>query len=326
MGKPWTNEALLYEMYVEERMSQLEIAEKLGCGDSTISNWLREYDIKRPWRDESIMRELYEDRMMSHPQIAEELDCGVPTVEEWMSKHGIEGRDTGTAVSVEAFGKETYQKLHDEQYLRELYHERRLSSPEIAEKIGCSEPALSVRFSEYGIEMRDRSTRTSLGAVSQETHEALRDADLMEKLYVEQEMSLHDLADELDCSFSTVRTWLNNHEIPLRTWAEAALSGEDHPWWKENTDYYGPNWDEQRTKRRERDDRECVVCTMTMAEHIKWTGDALHVHHIRPRSEFIDEDGTYDYERGNRLNNLVTLCATCHRKWEGVPLRPQKPT
>ncbi|WP_206536580.1 HNH endonuclease [Halorubrum tebenquichense] len=56
---------------------------------------------------------------------------------------------------------------------------------------------------------------------------------------------------------------------------------------------------------------------MSNGEHHDEWGEDLHVHHI---TRF----GAFDsYQKANRLENLVTLCRSCHLgKWEGIPLRP----
>jgi 5-methylcytosine-specific restriction endonuclease McrA len=101
-------------------------------------------------------------------------------------------------------------------------------------------------------------------------------------------------------------------------------SGPDAPIWNEDSvGWYGPNWQEKRAKRVERDGHQCVVCKMSNEEHKEEYGRALNVHHIQPLSSFREEDERVDYDRANRLENLITLCCKCHGRWEGIPLRPQ---
>ncbi len=64
---------------------------------------------------------------------------------------------------------------------------------------------------------------------------------------------------------------------------------------------YGPNWKAQRALARARD-RVCQTCQST---------HPLVVHHIR---FFVD---CADYHEANRLENLVTLCRTCHMRLHG---------
>lgn len=64
---------------------------------------------------------------------------------------------------------------------------------------------------------------------------------------------------------------------------------------------YGDNWDEQREKALERDCYTCRIC-----------GDqreVLHVHHFTDLRGF---EG--DWQNGNLLDNLITLCRCCHMK------------
>jgi len=107
-------------------------------------------------------------------------------------------------------------------------------------------------------------------------------------------------------------------------WVSHNNRGKDHPNWKGgHSNGYGANWSEQREKRLEKDGYECVVCGMSNGEHREQHDAGLHVHHIQRKESFRHDDGTLDYERANRLENLVTLCFKCHGRWEGIPLRPQ---
>lgn len=101
---------------------------------------------------------------------------------------------------------------------------------------------------------------------------------------------------------------------------QPGLTGEDNPRWKGGKEnYYGPNWREQRRKARGRDNYTCQDCGVDESELDR----QLDVHHIRRIAWFKEEYGKPEwYELGNALDNLISLCGTCHHKWEGVPLRP----
>lgn len=95
--------------------------------------------------------------------------------------------------------------------------------------------------------------------------------------------------------------------------------GERNPMWAGGgVDYYGPNWPDQRRKALERDGYKCRICGMTDATHRDRCGKGLHVHHIIRFTTF----GVEQYERANRLGNLVTMCIPHHNQWEGVPVVP----
>ena len=86
-------------------------------------------------------------------------------------------------------------------------------------------------------------------------------------------------------------------------------SGSEHRDWKGGTtDYYHPNWRDIREEIIKRDGKACRVCEESEKR--------LCVHHIRPRSEYVD-DGEYNYESACSSRNLITLCNSCHMKFEG---------
>lgn len=91
------------------------------------------------------------------------------------------------------------------------------------------------------------------------------------------------------------------------------VSGEEEGvpvWIRKRMEQYGPNWFDQRQEVLDRDGLQCRACDVGDDEV------GLHVHHIRPKKEFVDGD-ELDYMGANRMSNLVTLCPTCHTMFEG---------
>jgi DEAD/DEAH box helicase domain-containing protein len=75
---------------------------------------------------------------------------------------------------------------------------------------------------------------------------------------------------------------------------------------------YGPNWREQRAKALARDRGRCQQCGAP-----ERPGRNHDIHHIRPFREFTVLVGTGQaYLQANALDNLVTLCSSCHRQAE----------
>lgn len=71
---------------------------------------------------------------------------------------------------------------------------------------------------------------------------------------------------------------------------------------------YGPNWQTQRKLALERDNFACRMCGASREETI------LHVHHVRPFREFGYVRGQNEhYLEANRVENLLTVCPSCHR-------------
>ena len=89
-------------------------------------------------------------------------------------------------------------------------------------------------------------------------------------------------------------------------------------WWDEPILDYGPNWQEQRGHVRARDGYRCTVCGA--AETPARQHD---VHHRVPFRFFgyipgPPPLGNQAYLEANRLENLTTLCRTCHRRAEMI--------
>jgi DEAD/DEAH box helicase domain-containing protein len=74
----------------------------------------------------------------------------------------------------------------------------------------------------------------------------------------------------------------------------------------------GPNWAEQRDRARGRDGFRCQSCGAP-----ERPGRQHDVHHLRPFREFGYVPGqNARYVEANRLENLITLCSSCHRRAE----------
>lgn len=117
-------------------------------------------------------------------------------------------------------------------------------------------------------------------------------------------------------------SWLNAlNDAGFQTdFIDQLKRGEEHPNWEpDTTDRYGSGWTVKKKREvRKRDGYECQVCGLSQQEHLEKLGARLNVHHIIPARKFDDA------EARNSPDNLVTLCRSCHSKWEGIPLRPQR--
>jgi DEAD/DEAH box helicase domain-containing protein len=75
---------------------------------------------------------------------------------------------------------------------------------------------------------------------------------------------------------------------------------------------YGPNWDEQRRRVRERDHYRCRNCGRA-----ETPGREHDVHHVLPFRTFDYRPGLNEnYLAANALANLITLCPECHHQLE----------
>jgi len=111
--------------------------------------------------------------------------------------------------------------------------------------------------------------------------------------------------EPLDLPPSELQTtgyWLTLTEETLSHLRDAGI-------WSNDPNDYGPDWQKIRAAVRKRDQFKCQVCgaAETNREH--------DVHHKTPFRAFI-QNGVINREQANRLENLTTLCSTCHHKVE----------
>ena len=95
-------------------------------------------------------------------------------------------------------------------------------------------------------------------------------------------------------------------------WLSEAFTGEGHPNWEGGTEAnYGRGWNRVRRGALERDDHECVICGTDREE----LGRNPDVHHVVPVRAFVETPATTEAD-AHYLENLVSLCPSCHRKAE----------
>lgn len=99
-------------------------------------------------------------------------------------------------------------------------------------------------------------------------------------------------------------------------WKAKNWAGKNAPNWRGGSfPYRGPTWNSQKRAALERDKYICQHCGKGRTPDTG--GVRLEVHHIVPFRQFGFVPGQNDADfQAHELDNLVTLCATCHRKSE----------
>jgi 5-methylcytosine-specific restriction endonuclease McrA len=106
------------------------------------------------------------------------------------------------------------------------------------------------------------------------------------------------------CDRSCYRRWLSTRRREEGVW-----SGADNPNWRpeaNSPETYGSGWSRARRQALERDDYRCQHCGVTRDD----LGQNPDVHHQVPVGAFEDT------QEAHRLENLVTLCRSCHLRAE----------
>lgn len=310
-GQAWQQRKVLKKLYTDQQLSQSEIADKLGCTRSTVARWLRKHDIgtreradpnaqgDTPWRNEETLRRLYVSKGMSLEAIGEKLGCHGTTVARWLRNHEIEVRDHGT------YQEPKHPKLADGEWLEEQYHGEHRTTADIAVELGVSPSNVRRWMKKSDIELRDQLPK----------YPELDDEEKLREWYKEEMLDTTEIANRIGCSQGAVCHHMERLGVERRSQDE--LEGELSPRWKGGySENRGTDWPALRKRALKADDYQCQGCGTSEEDHRKEHGVGLHVHHIRPVTEF-DEPADAD-----TVDNLVPLCRDCHPKWEGIPLRP----
>lgn len=117
------------------------------------------------------------------------------------------------------------------------------------------------------------------------------------------------------CSYKCQIDWISNNE-ERKAKISAAFSGDKHPNWQggkariNSISRRGTGWQKARRSALKRDGFSCRECGCTNEQSVERFGRGLDVDHVIPFHNFTNS------QKANRLSNLVTRCASCHRKDE----------
>jgi transposase-like protein len=222
--KEWLN-----KQYHECGKKIAEIAEDIDVHNSTIRRWMDKYDIERryedpkgnvvPLKNHDWIKKQYCESRRSVNDIADELGTTVDTVIKWMDKHGIERR---SPAETQSDGNPV--PLREADWLREQYHQQGKTTTEIAEELSVSQRAVWNWMERHDIDRRSMAEINTDGDVA-----PLRNAEWLREQYCGEGRSSPDIADELDVAPTTVRRWMEQHEIGRRDMSEAKAEGDVVP-------------------------------------------------------------------------------------------------
>lgn len=267
----------------------------------------RNQDLDQPWRDKDRLRKLYVQKEMSLRAISDKWDCSHNTVRRWVENFSFDKRDKR--------GHYDDPLYRDCGFLKREYLEEERSAGEIAERFDCTSQTIIYWLKKHDIPRRGRDEPVD--------NPPWQDEEKLRRLYWERGLESPEIADKFGCTAACIWKWLVYYGIDRRR-PGAYRFGREHPNWKENrTDIrYSLEWSERREDVLKRDGYTCAIpsCQVTDEEQFDKIGFGLNVHHIVPLREFQGEDGEIDYEKSDAMGNLISLCHTHHRMYEGVPL------
>ena len=131
-----------------------------------------------------------------------------------------------------------------------------------------------------------------------------QDKQWLERRYVEQRRSIHDIAEDCGVSYHTIRKWLTRHQLTEPGRGRFSASNFWRGGGSPERSAIG-RWTTQVAPKVHAVNRwTCQLCARR--------ADELHCHHIIP--VWADES------KARELRNLATLCGPCHRRVTGNEL------
>lgn len=231
------------------------------------------------------------------------------------------------------------KKYRSEEWLTEQYYEKDRTIKDIAESLGVDHttvskwrrklnvpkpskqieiecPVCSESFSRYKSEV-ERANHANV--CSRECHYKARERGIIQRTvdggYNTSETVYERTCEQCDSAFKTTAAedyifcsrdcFLSAHSERMR--------GKNNPAYIDGSSYdkrgnHGSDWKQQREKCYKRDNYECQrcgdKCVSRRDMNAQNSGKIIQAHHI-------------EKEEGNQLQNLITLCATCHGEVEG---------
>jgi len=223
----------LQEQYHENKLLQAEIGEKCGVCAVTVGNWMRRHDIERRdrghvssdarYRDAEWLHEQYHENELSQAEIANKCGIDQTTVSRWMRRHDIERRHINCRTGVGIVAEDGYQMWHESSLSKHVLIHRLLAVAEYGFDAVCD---MEVHH-QNGIKWDNRPDNIEVLTPSEHrSHHACeqfasddtrhRDAGWLKEQYHEHELSTYEIADKCDVSNTTVRRWMQKHDIERR--------------------------------------------------------------------------------------------------------------
>jgi DNA-directed RNA polymerase specialized sigma24 family protein len=220
----------LRELYLVERLPMEEMARRKHCSVATIYHRLCEAGIPHRSRREAIRlaRGLQLDdreiatmykRGLSSKQIADQLGCSPATVLERLRDAGVAIRSRSQAMLLDR-GVQLSKGELDKLYVKE-----QRSAADIAGKFGCTTTTIYRRLAAAGIRRRSTAEAQVVawrqGKCTPKPRTVTPSDSKLRVMYIDQQLSISDIAKHVGCSLMAVQKRLRAAGIPERPLSQA---------------------------------------------------------------------------------------------------------
>jgi hypothetical protein len=170
---PWRNEEILRQKYWDESKSSIQIADELGCGKTTVLNWMKKHNIER--------RKENKDKFLSPYTIKRGYEAVDSTIDENSNPVHLH-----RLLAVAKYGFEAVKGM-------DVHHKNRIPWDNRSENI----------------ELLSRSEHPSAHAKNKEA--PWRDKELLQSELEENNQT--ELGEKWDCNQSLISRWCKRHGL-----------------------------------------------------------------------------------------------------------------
>ena len=171
------------------------------------------------YQDEDWLREQYHELGKSQGEVADSAGVTESTIRRWMKEHVIERRSMSEAKS------EGDTELYtDPDWLRKQHWDRGKTMVEVGELAGVSGTTIKRWMDKLGLERRSNSEAQSDG-----DRDLYTNSDWLQEQYWDQEKTVAQIGELAGVSETTIKRWMNRHNIETRSPSEAQTDGDIEP-------------------------------------------------------------------------------------------------
>ena len=206
----------LYELYINQHKSTIEIAKEFNTSPKTIHNWLKKYKINVRSVSESMLpkgiikptkkelEELYLTNFEKANKIGKRFGVSRTTILKWLKEYNIKVRNHAEAKLSQNF------VIPSKEELMGLYINEHQSALSIAKRYKVSHHTVQRWLAQCGIKVRDtQESHLPKNYIKPTRHQ-------LEKLYLNEFKSSKEIASIFKIDPSTVIRLLKEYGIPIR--------------------------------------------------------------------------------------------------------------
>jgi len=299
------SEEWLRQKYWSESLTTPEIAEEINVSKTAVQDAMDREGVPRrprsipdghPVNDPELIREKYWSDEMTINELANWLVVKPQTLIERMRNMGIPRRGQSLSAT-----DGNVRSLHNEHWLWVNYIAKQKTPLEIARDLGVTRKPVRTWLKKHGFRLRGYRKSHTNGRL-----DLLDDGEWLRRAYCEVGLSTYGISEIIGIGRSKVSEALQEKGVEIRGPSSKSSDSDC---------FYGESWTRTRRVILERDDYSCRRCGLSNEAHKKQNGSGLHIHHIIPRINFESDEGL-DEKKANHADNLVALCANCHKEVE----------